>query len=51
MEFDDIITFVVVVGGILLSAFGGKKKPKQKTKKEAPSIDINTYEVEDEELF
>lgn len=30
MEFDDIITFVVMVGGILLSAFGGKKKPKQK---------------------
>ncbi|MGN0231923.1 MAG: hypothetical protein ACI4A8_06905 [Muribaculaceae bacterium] len=30
MEFDDIISFLVVVGGILLSAFGGKKKPKQK---------------------
>ena len=28
-----------------------QKKPKQKTKKETPSIDINTYEVEDEELF
>ena len=27
------------------------KEPKQKTKKETPSIDINTYEVEDEELF
>lgn len=29
----------------------GQKEPKQKTKKETPSIDINTYEVEDEELF
>ena len=28
-----------------------QKEPKQKTKKETPSIDINTYEVEDEELF
>ena len=28
-----------------------QKEPKQKTKKEKPSIDINTYEVEDEELF
>lgn len=27
------------------------KEPKQKTKKETQSIDINTYEVEDEELF
>lgn len=27
------------------------KEPKRKTKKETPSIDINTYEVEDEELF
>ena len=36
MEFDDIITFVVVVGGILLSAFGGKKKPKQKATTPSP---------------
>ena len=28
-----------------------QKEPKRKTKKETPSIDINTYEVEDEELF
>lgn len=28
-----------------------QKEPKQKTKKETPSIDVNTYEVEDEELF
>ena len=28
-----------------------QKEPKHKTKKEIPSIDINTYEVEDEELF
>ena len=28
-----------------------QKEPKQKTKKETPSIDINTYEVDDEELF
>ena len=27
------------------------KEPKQKTKKETPIIDVNTYEVEDEELF
>ena len=36
MEFDDIITFVVVEGGILLSAFGGKKKPKQKATTPSP---------------
>ena len=28
-----------------------QKEPKQKTKKETPIIDINTYEVEDEYLF
>lgn len=28
-----------------------QKEPNQKTKKETQSIDINTYEVEDEELF
>lgn len=28
-----------------------QKEPRHKTKKETPSIDINTYEVEDEELF
>ena len=27
------------------------KEPKQKTKKETPIIDVNTYEVEDEYLF
>lgn len=28
-----------------------QKEPKQNTKKETPIIDVNTYEVEDEELF
>lgn len=28
-----------------------QKEPKKKTKKETPIIDVNTYEVEDEELF
>ena len=28
-----------------------QKEPKQKTKKETPIIDVNTYEVEDEYLF
>ena len=28
-----------------------QKEPKQKTKKETQIIDVNTYEVEDEELF
>lgn len=28
-----------------------QKEPKRKTKKETPIIDVNTYEVEDEELF
>ena len=28
-----------------------QKEPKQTTKKGKPIIDVNTYEVEDEELF